>query len=168
LARGAIPRSRESTDSDFPDVGEVTEKSCRHRNGGEAGSVTRRKFCDIWKTINVEMIETQGGGKKRKVGRRIIEHTGASVKTRITREVEITWVEFHIIEHWNHGAKYAQKNPGYFDEWPSTKLIRFEDALRSEKYETIATMSIKGARTPFGTKTRMSRSARSEPKFHFP
>ena len=99
--------------------------------------MTRRKFCDIWKTINVEMIETKGGGKKGKIGRRIIEHageqTGAPVKTRITREVEITRVEFHVIEHWNHGAKDAQKNPGYFDEGPPTKLIRFEDALRSEK-----------------------------------
>ena len=99
--------------------------------------MTRRKFCDIWKTINVEMIETEGGGRKGKISRRIIEHageqTGAPVKTRITREVEITRVEFHVVEHWNHGAKDAQKNPGYFDEGPLTKLIRFEDALRSEK-----------------------------------
>src|SRR5438874_763377 len=118
------------------------------------------------------MIETEGGGKKGKIGRRIIEHageqTGAPVKMRITREVKIARVEFHVIEHWNHGAKDAQKNPRYFDEGPPTKLIRFKDALRSEKYETIATMSINGSRTPSGTKTRMSRSARSAPKFHFP
>ena len=75
-----------------PDVGEAAEKSCRHRNGGEAASVTRRKFCDIWKTINVEMIETEGGGKKGKIGRRIIEQTGAPVKTRsLARWKSLAW-----------------------------------------------------------------------------
>ena len=96
-----------------------------------------RKLCDIGKMIDVEMLETEGGGKKGKIGRRIIEHageqTGAPVKTRITREVEIVRGEFHVIKHWNHGAKDAEKNPGDFDEGPPTKLIRFEDALRSEK-----------------------------------
>ena len=62
------------------------------------------------------MIETEGGGQKGKIGGRIIEHageqTGAPVKTRITREVEITRVEFHVIEHRTHGAKdvYTTKN----------------------------------------------------------
>jgi len=97
----------------IPDVGEAAEKSCRHRNGGEAASVTRRKFCDIWKTIKVEMIETEGGSKKGKIGRRIIEHTGertgAPVKTRMTREVEIARVEFHVIEA---PESWCQRCPG--------------------------------------------------------
>src|SRR5438874_6534931 len=118
------------------------------------------------------MIETEGGGKKGKIGRRIIEHageqTGAPVKTCITREVEITRVEFHVIEHWNHGAKDAQKNPGYFDEGRQLNSFASKTRCGVKKYETIATMSIKGSRTPSGTKTRMSRSARSAPKFHFP
>src|SRR6266567_97512 len=99
--------------------------------------MARRKLCDIRKLIDVEMIETKGGGEEGKISGRIIEHarkqTGAPIKTSITGEVKINRVEFHVIEHWNHCAKDAEKNPGNFDQWPPTELIGFKDASRSKK-----------------------------------
>src|SRR5207253_5685824 len=95
------------------------------------------KLCNIGKMIDVEMVDTKGRSKEGQISGRIIEHagkqTGAPIKTGIAGEVEISRVEFHVIEHWNHGAKDAEKNPGDFDEWPPTELIRFKEALWSEK-----------------------------------
>jgi hypothetical protein len=75
-----------------PDVGEApkkvaaTEMAARRLPWPDANSATSGRRL-------IEMIETDGGGKKGKIARRIIEHageqTGAPVKTRITREVEI-------------------------------------------------------------------------------
>ena len=55
-----------------------------------------RKFCDIGKMINVEMIDTKGRGKEGQISGRIIEHagkqTGAPIKTGIAGEVEsVAW-----------------------------------------------------------------------------
>ena len=81
--------------------------------------MVRRKLCDIGKMIDVEMIETKGGGKEGKISGRIIEHageqTGAPIKAGVAGEVEISRVDFDVIEHWNHGAKDAEKNPSDFD-----------------------------------------------------
>ncbi len=99
--------------------------------------MARRKLCDIGKMIDVEMIETKGGGEEGKISGRIIEHarkqTGAPIKTGVAGEMETGRVDFDVIEHWNHGAKDAEKNPGNFDEWPPAELIGFKDALRGEK-----------------------------------
>src|SRR4029453_18014655 len=99
--------------------------------------MVRCKLCDVGKMIDIEMIDTKGGGKEGQISGRIIKHagkqTGAPIKPSITGEVEISCVEFRVIERWNHGAKDAEENPGHFDEWPPTELIRFKHALRSEK-----------------------------------
>src|SRR5438046_6913966 len=99
--------------------------------------MTGRELRDIGKMIDIEMVDTKGGGKEGQISGRIIEHagkqTGAPVKTSITGEVEISRVEFHVVKHWNHGAKDAEKNPGDFDQWPPAELIGFKDPLRSEK-----------------------------------
>jgi hypothetical protein len=65
--------------------------------------MVRRKLCDIGKMIDVEMIETKGGGKEGKISGRIIEHageqTGAPIKAGVDGEVEISRVDFDVIEH---------------------------------------------------------------------
>src|SRR5438067_13853392 len=95
------------------------------------------KLCDIGKMIDIEIVDTKGGGKGGQISGRIIEHagkqTGAPVKTGIAGKVDISRVEFHVIEYWNHGAKNAEKNPGDFDEGSPIEFIRLKDASRSEK-----------------------------------
>src|SRR5437667_12885162 len=99
--------------------------------------MARRKLCDIGKMIDVEMIETKGGGEEGKISGRIIEHagkqSGAPIKTGVAGEVETGRVEFDVIEHWNQGAKYAEKNPSDFDEWPPTELARVKDVRSCEE-----------------------------------